>query len=192
MDGNHTWIGIDYGSKLAGTTVICYLKDDQLQTTQVEKKKDADQFIIEFCRSNNVKEIFIDAPLSLPDAFYGRGNDYFYREADRLLKAMSPMFLGGLTARAIKLKHTLQDQITFHEVYPSALIRNNDSLRIHYDKKKKISTTLINSLKQIVQYPFEVSKIHQFDAVIAWHIGYKKQINKASIVGNIKEGQIIF
>lgn len=192
MDGNHTWIGIDYGSKLAGTTVICYLKDDQLQTTQVEKKKDADQFIIEFCRSNNVKEIFIDAPLSLPAAYYGKGKDYFYREADKMLKAMSPMFLGGLTARAIKLKDTLKKDITFHEVYPGALIRQNEFLNLYYNKKTNPSKDLINSLKQIIYYPFKIDNLHQFDAIIAWYIGYKKQLNESTTAGNLEEGLIIF
>ena len=43
-----TWIGIDYGSKLAGTTVICYKKEGRLQLLQSEKKSDADAFVSQF------------------------------------------------------------------------------------------------------------------------------------------------
>jgi uncharacterized protein len=39
--------------------------------------------------------IFMDAPLSLPQVFFGpSGNEFFYRRCGRELKAMSPMFLG--------------------------------------------------------------------------------------------------
>lgn len=88
-------LGIDYGSKLAGTTAICYQEGDALTIIQSEKKQDADRFINDTVESLKPEQIFIDAPLSLPAAYFGNGDDYFYRDCDRQLKAMSPMFLGG-------------------------------------------------------------------------------------------------
>ena len=35
--------GIDYGSKLAGTTVICFAHNKHLEFIQSEKKQDADE-----------------------------------------------------------------------------------------------------------------------------------------------------
>ena len=96
-------IGIDYGAKLAGTTAICFEQSGQLKIWQSEKKKDADKFVQESIKQLQPTTVFIDAPLSLPLAYFGEGENYFYRECDKILKGMSPMFLGGLTARAMRL-----------------------------------------------------------------------------------------
>lgn len=52
--------------------------------------------------------------------------------ADRQAKDMSPMFLGGLTARAIALsKEWRKLGIAVHEAYPAALIRQEwDMLKV--------------------------------------------------------------
>ena len=50
---NKIHLGIDYGSKLAGTTVICFEKNKQLHFLQSEKKKDADA---KGCRSSDEHE----------------------------------------------------------------------------------------------------------------------------------------
>ena len=99
------WAGIDYGSKLAGTTCIAWMKEGQLKIIQSAKNQDADEWIITQLDNESIDQIFMDAPLSLPPAFHDPLSDeFFYRAADRELKAMSPMFLGGLTARAMRLK----------------------------------------------------------------------------------------
>jgi predicted nuclease with RNAse H fold len=108
--------GIDYGSKMAGTTVITYNQDNVLYQRSSVKNGDADAFILDCVTELQPGQIYIDAPLSLPLACFGKGTDFFYREADRKLKAMSPMFLGGLTARAMKLRLQLTEmelQLTF-------------------------------------------------------------------------------
>lgn len=131
-------VGIDYGSKLAGTTVLCWEQDGQLHYQQSEKKKDADQWLIQLIQELSPPEVFIDAPLSLPAAYHGKGEDFFYRDCDRELRAMSPMFLGGLTARAMKLRHLLSpQQIVFQETYPAELVRNLPDLKECYLKKKR-------------------------------------------------------
>ena len=103
-------IGIDYGSKMAGTTVIAYLKSGKLHFAQSQKKKDADLFVENWVAQHQPRAIFLDAPLSLPGVYTEPEayDDYFYRAGDRLLRAMSPMFLGGLTARAMRLSRRLK------------------------------------------------------------------------------------
>ena len=167
MDQGFEFIGIDYGSKLAGTTAVAYLENAKLQLVQSEKKQDADHFLSEIISRLSPKSVFIDAPLSLPAAFYGKGDDYFYRKADRECKAMLPMFLGGLTARAMKLKAQNADR-NFYEVYPGMLARDVLDLGEAYAKKDKFSNQHQSALlKQLeVELHEDLSNWHQFDAVL--------------------------
>ena len=93
--------GIDYGSKLAGTTVITYDIDRVLYQLQSDKKSDADKFVLNHVTDLKPDAIYLDAPLSLPKAYFGEGDDFFYRKGDKELRAMSPMFLGGLCRKKI-------------------------------------------------------------------------------------------
>jgi predicted nuclease with RNAse H fold len=117
--------GIDYGSKLAGTTAVAWL-DTVTQAIAITcslKGKDADVFLYDCLVKLNPACVFIDAPLSLPGVYSlgGAYTDHFFRQADKQLQAMSPMFLGGLTARAIKLKKELNAiSVPVFETYPAA------------------------------------------------------------------------
>ena len=182
--------GIDYGSKLAGTTVIAYLDNGQIKTISSEKKQDADQFIMDHVRELKPTLIGIDAPLSLPRAFFGKGEDYFYREADRHLKAMSPMFLGGLTARAMRLVHQLEG--SFIEVYPGALARELDLKKFSYKKKDADYQAMLAQLSWTVSYKRMPINAHEMDAVLALFITWKFMNNQAQRVGNPDEGLIYF
>ena len=182
-------VGIDYGSKLAGTTAICYDMDNVVNILQSRKKQDADQMIIEFIGAHSVSNIGIDAPLSLPGAYFQNGNDYFYRECDRMLKAMSPMFLGGLTARAMKLQHDLGRQL--FEVYPKGRMNRYDR---HSNWYKKDLQKSIEFLAENCHLPLSltVENWHQFDSVIAWMITRDIALNKAESVGIASEGSIYY
>jgi len=115
-------MGIDYGAKKAGTTAICYQEGNRLFTSLSVKGADADDFCFQQIERLRPEFIMIDAPLSLPDAYFGKGDDFFYRQCDRELNAMSPMFLGGLTARAMRLADQLKSrQMLVYETYPRAL-----------------------------------------------------------------------
>ena len=140
--------GIDYGSKLAGTTVVTYDKDGKLYQKSSAKKQDADRMILSWVQSLKPDFVFIDAPLSLPAAYFGKGENYFYREADIELKAMSPMFLGGVTARAISLKKQIEAEgVEVFETYPGGLVRSKPELKAHYNKKDK--HTIPDMLQQV-------------------------------------------
>lgn len=194
--------GIDYGSKLAGTTVCCWFTGEKFELLQSAKNQDADQFLLELCNDKPV-QLYIDAPLSLPGVYRNLPgySDYFYREADKTVRAMSPMFLGGLTARAMQLQAKLQETTTCIEVYPGAMAR---SLQLHeagykkeHDKLKACFARLIGQL----DWPSDLQEAaerlffanwHQFDAFLAWCIGWKVQQQSASVAGNQTEGMIFY
>ena len=186
--------GIDYGSKLAGTTVITYEADGALHQIVAAKKQDADKLILEAVKAHSPTAVYMDAPLSLPAAYFGTGTDYHYRQADRELGAMSPMFLGGLTARAMKLKHQLSELHTpVYETYPGAYIRAHEALKAVYSKKDKacIAGCLLE-LEKVLPYPIAeaVESLHQLDSIVAWLSGWRHIAGEAEQVGAEAEGVI--
>ena len=187
-------LGIDYGSKLAGTTAICYKKGEELFVIQSAKKQDADLFIRQVVDDLSPQQIFIDAPLSLPGAYFGVGDDYFYRACDRELKAMSPMFLGGLTARAMKLTVFMRSNgIECYESYPAGLVRGSNKLLSNYHKKSMVNTVLIKSIEEMIGLKVNsIGNYHQIDAVLCWFIGDRYFRGEAHVAGGKEEGQIIY
>lgn len=189
-------IGIDYGSKLAGTTAISYLDKGAVHTVISVKNQDADNMILEFVAARpKLQSVYIDAPLSLPAALYGKGNNYFYRKADAALKAMSPMFLGGLTARAIRIKDLLQlQEINCHEVYPGGLVRSDEKLKNSYSKKDPAAIKgFMQALEPLL--PVAIGNTptswHMVDALLCWWIGYKHQHQIHTAIGDVDEGIIL-
>jgi len=189
--------GIDYGSKLAGTSVVTWDEGDALRQVSSAKKKDADKMILDLADRLRPKVIYLDAPLSLPKAYFGHGEDYFYRACDRSLKAMSPMFLAGLTARAMKLKHQLDKLgIQTIETYPGALIRSIPQLDEVYSKKDRaVVSQLFDRVKTILEgYHIQKSPttLHQIDSLVAWYSGYRHKEGMAVIIGEEDEGLIVY
>lgn len=188
------FIGIDYGNKLAGTTAICW-DDGGLRFLQSDKGKDADRFILEFINKHYPGQIFIDAPLSLPLAYRDNtADDFFYRRCDREVNAMSPMFLGGLTARAMRLKRILEGRnIRLFESYPGGLARQLEKeipgLSEAYKTDLEIFSCLISSFfgLTIENLP---STWHQADAMLAWFTGLRYEANLHLEIGDSEEGVI--
>lgn len=197
--------GIDYGSKLAGTTVIAYVSENQeIIFAASEKNRDADAFILNWAKIYQPSHIFLDAPLSLPGIYRGLEgcNDHFYRAADRVVQAMSPMFLGGLTARAMQLKAKLKElNIITLEIYPSYLAKVLELDKNIYKKQKEHLPTLLpillNALGLLVSpsphHPMTLSPItwHHFDALLALCSGFRYLNNQYLPFGNPEEGMII-
>lgn len=183
--------GIDYGAKKAGTTAICYDLNDQLQVIQSQKNKDADLFISQAIKDWSPEYIFIDAPLSLPGAYFEKGDNFFYRKADLDLKAMSPMFLGGLTARAIKLSKELP-LLPFYETYPTQIVKQYLPDTIGYKKHKEdiISFLQILNKRLPVKCQATLSNWHQVDAVLAWWAGFRWKQQEVRVYGKKEEGLI--
>lgn len=190
-------VGIDYGSKLAGTTVLAYSHDRQeVRFLASQKGEDADAFLLKMLRGLGPEQIFIDAPLSLPGVYKGLPDydDFFYRRADRALKAMSPMFLGGLTARAMQLSTQLaKDNIHFFEAYPAALARHHDFHSKGYKKQKDAFFSLKEQLveKYHLKLPSGLPySWHYFDALLAFITGLRAEQQTVMREGAEEEGVI--
>lgn len=190
-------VGIDYGSKMAGTTVIASADEQgQIVFTQSQKKQDADKMIETWLSQHSIKTVFIDAPLSLP-MVYKTGapeGNYFYRKADQELRAMSPMFLGGLTARAMRLKANLnQYKCKLYEVYPGQLAKHLDLPSDLYKKDKSNISDLTEGL--VNNFSLSLVKIpenwHQFDALLAYISGLRFSKQEHLVFGESSEGLII-
>jgi predicted nuclease with RNAse H fold len=188
---DNNWVGIDYGSKLAGTTVIAYVKAKQLHIIQSEKKQDADKWLQEQIALIKPSYIMMDAPLSLPLAYFGDSDNYFYRECDKAMSAMSPMFLGGLTARAMRLCSSWED-LKVIETYPGYLARK--ILKIDdYNKKIPYKGQLNQYLSDLLAMDIHEDPInwHQVDAILCWYSGSRYNSNINEVFGDEKEGLII-
>lgn len=187
-------LGIDYGAKLAGTTAICFEKNGWLHLRQSEKKKDADKFVQHTIEELQPTAVFIDAPLSLPAAYFGKGDNYFYRECDKRLGGMSPMFLGGLTARAIKLTKSFeQTELPFYETYPAQIVKHFLLDKTEgYKKQKAFLVTFCDVLEKVCSHKFAVapSNWHQVDSALAWWAGHRFEKGEVKVYGEEQEGLI--
>lgn len=128
-------IGVDIGSRLSGNTVLSIFNHGKVHFMQVDKNVDADSFVLNAAKHFRPQHIFLDAPLSLPGRYCGlKGyTDYHFRKADRELRAMSPMFLGGLTARAMELRDNLEAEgIPVFETYPRVMARKQGLEELGY------------------------------------------------------------
>jgi Uncharacterized conserved protein len=181
--------GVDYGSKLAGTTAITFAHNHSLTTLRSMKGADADDWLIKEIHNNAIEAVFIDAPLSLPAAyFHSQSSDFFYRKVDRELHAMSPMFLGGLTARAMRLKKQLSEKnIRMHETYPAALVKE---LNLPHYKKDMLlfQQEFYSQLPQALSAS-ELKSWHEVDSRLAWFSGHRYFNQTAKILGD-EEGLI--
>jgi len=192
MKSHSTFIGVDYGSKLAGTTAVCFRKENQFHFYQSEKKKDADAFLEKMVIELQPNYIFLDAPLSLPGAFFNQSDDFFYRKGDREVRAMSPMFLGGLTARAMRMKSIFtKKEIEVIEVYPSQLLKVLFPEKVFKKKDYKIDE-IYENMKQLIPNLPKVTppNSHQLDALLCWYSGFRFFEKVAIFYGEKAEGGI--
>ena len=188
--------GIDYGKKLSGNTVICQKKGSEVNFFKVGINQDADQFILDHMHKHQPDVIFIDAPLSLPAAFYDpeKHDNYFFRRCDQELGAMSPMFLGGLTARAIRLKTIIEKQgIIIRETYPKALARRMGLKEQGYRQGKEHISGCIDRLEEIAHLEVDHGALqswHHLDALLALVSAIRFEQSLGFTFGDAGEGLI--
>ncbi len=189
-------MGIDYGSKFSGTTVICYNHFHQVRFLSSSKNADADTFILSEADQIKPDLVFIDAPLSLPGIYWLKNgcHDYFYRKCDIEMQAMSPMFLGGLTARAIRLKDQLiESGCGVLETYPRRAI-DVYSLPVElYKQKKGDLDRLLNMIIKRINVSMNKKTIvswHHMDALLAFLSGIRYLKGESIIYGDAGEGLV--
>lgn len=190
-----TIVGIDYGNKYAGTTVICYNSKHEIKFVQSSKNSDADSFLLNELAYLHPDLIMIDAPLSLPGVYW-LGNqyiDHFFRICDRELKAMSPMFLGGLTARAISLTKKMNGTEVM-ETYPRKLV---EILHLPYTQYKHTLEDLESFTEQLqATSGFKLNRAritswHHVDAFLAFISGIRYLDKRDQKYGIKEEGIVI-
>ena len=192
---NQTILGIDYGSKLAGTTTVCYLQGSELMFRMSRKGSSADDFVLKIIKELKPELVFIDAPLSLPLVYRdpNQADDYFYRACDRELGAMSPMFLGGLTARAMRLAQPLVSTgIEVYETYPAhtAKLLKLQGYKTQVESVQQQLSGLSQSIGLSIQWPEKITT-HHIDAYLAWWSGQRYLKREHITTGNTEEGVII-
>lgn len=188
-------VGLDFGAKLAGTTAIAFLENHQVSVLQTQKRQDADMFLLQWIAKLQPTIIGIDAPLSLPAIYSNTSTetDFFYRKADKLLGAMSPLFLGGLTARAMQLKFQIFQQYTpiVLEVYPAVLAQKWKLYELNYKQDLQAIKQVSERIQQELPFALPVLESwHQVDAVLAFCSAFRYQQGVAECFGNPQEGLI--
>lgn len=187
-------VGIDFGAKRSGlSSVVSGAVGGTLSCHTIEKGKDTDLWLEALLVQLNPRLIAIDAPLSLPGIYTGLpGNeDYFYRQCDRQLGAMSPMFLGGLTARAMRLRAKLPE-LEFIETYPTAMAKEVYP-NLYRDEKKHHSESidwLMLQTKAFHAIEIKKTRKHDLDALLCWHSAVRHLSGTAISVGLSEEGVI--
>jgi len=162
-------------------------------------KRDADEFLTNWTDRIKPRTIYLDAPLSLPGIYRGLPGftDYFYRRADREAGAMSPMFLGGLTARAMKLKAELESRhgLRVCEAYPGGLARELELAQYFYKKKEgepgQIAEKLAGAFDLELIPPDLPWNWHLVDALLCLCIGLRERKGKHRLLGDPVEGCIL-
>jgi predicted nuclease with RNAse H fold len=186
--------GVDYGSKLAGTTAIAFWDGEAIQLLQSSVKKDADEFLKRNFEIHQPELIGMDAPLSLPGKYRNLPGfeDYMYRKCDREVSAMSPMFLGGLTARAMRLAEFFEGRNSqVLEVYPGGLAEELFGHELGYKKKGFLEQWIPMVKEEFNAVEMETPKNwHQFDALLALRSAMRYTLNQHREFGVASEGFI--
>jgi predicted nuclease with RNAse H fold len=192
-----TLVGIDFGAKLAGATVAAVWRGE-LTFVATPKKRDADAMLRGLLLSENIDVCCIDAPLSLPRAYTDSslGDDYFYRACDRSLGAMSPMFLGGLTARAMRLRAEICrecPQTRVAETYPAEQARRLGLRETGYKQGKEGIAPTLRRIARATQMvlPENLPDWHHVDALLALLAALRLDAGEAMFYGDEAEGVIV-
>ena len=186
--------GVDFGAKLSGNTALATFDGKRVRLFQAQRSADAGRWLDRLYLEMAPGLIGIDAPLSLPPGYFHPGQDLHFRHADRILGAMSPMFIGGLTARAIEWSTRLSSECI--EVYPSALAdqlfpgsRRRRKSEIEWFFLEVLHPAIIAQEGTGVHIEMPGS-IHQLDAMLALLTALRYMNGTAQSFGKEKEGMI--
>ncbi len=197
MGTSRLWLcmifGIDYGSKLAGTTVIAMGDHpERLRFFCSCKNADADTFIGQLIQELRPSLIGIDAPLSLPLVYQqpdlseasflqtGRQSDQCH---------VSNVFRG--TNCQSYAAQSIFSSVDWIEVYPGGLVKIAQ-LEGYSKKDKSLIPAFIGMLKAKygISVDQEVKTWHEVDAMLAWFASYRYLHGHAIAYGNPAEGLI--
>ncbi|NJK83751.1 MAG: hypothetical protein HC912_07955 [Saprospiraceae bacterium] len=106
---------------------------------------------------------------------------------------MSPMFLGGLTARAMRLRTALSEVCPLAETYPAAQAIRLNIKPLGYKKALSNIPDVLKALQTL--YPSLLwdnlpKTWHEVDALLAWIGAYHYQQGISEVYGDPDEGTI--
>lgn len=190
--------GIDYGSKLTGNTVISVFNDGDVFFLDMAQGVDADSFILKAAEHFMPSKVFIDAPLSLPGVYRNLPGfkDYHFRKADLELNTMSPMFLGGLAARAIELKNHLRSLgLKVFETCPNVIANQLKLKDCDYKGSLQSLPSCAQEVVDILPDSINIDKEdiktwHHLDALLALVSAINSLFKKPKTYGHREEGLI--
>ena len=179
-------IGIDLGGRTTAKTSISLLDIEKKEVVLFSKEYisnicgKSDSSFIKFVNDLDPDVIGIDAPLSLPDF---TSENYLYRKCDKELKALSPMTLGEITARAIYLKNNFTSSYIF-EVYPKTLL---ELLKINhkgYKRNSRLQKQIFDFLSEFYDLKFPHFDLNEddLDSILAVLILFHYKNDKFEVV----------
>jgi predicted nuclease with RNAse H fold len=189
-------VGIGYGCKFGGTTVICYNIFHEVKFILSSKNSDADAFILNEIIHIDPDIVFINAPLSLPGVYKHINGcmDYFFRKCDSEMQASSPMFAGGLTARAIGLKKQLNNfGFQVFETYPRKMLEVLSlPVSIYKQEIADLDSMLDIFMKKvcIALNKRLITTWHHFDSLLAFFSGLRYITEQSKVFGKAEEGLV--
>jgi predicted nuclease with RNAse H fold len=189
-------VGINYGCKYSGTTVICHNTFHEVRFILSPKNSDADEFLLNEIIHIDPDIVLINAPLSLPGVYRHLGGciDYFFRKCDSEMKASSPMFTGGITARAIGLKRQLNSfGYQVYETYPRKMVEVL-SLPVHIYRQKIADLDsmldIFMTRASIALNKRLITTWHHFDSLLAFISGLRYMTRQNEVFGKEDEGLV--
>ncbi len=196
---SHVLFGIDYESKLCGNTVVSILQNNRIYFMHVDEDVDADAFIVNAANHFKPQFIFINAPLSLPGVYLQKEGftNHQFRIADSELSSVSPMIIGGLTARAMELKQNLEsiEGVKVYETCSKAQAKNYELCEIGYKKNKLALIGCRNHLNSKLSAKMffncqDVKTWHHLDSFLSLITAMRFTMGLALPYGDEKEGVI--
>ena len=179
-------IGIDLGGRTTAKTSISLLAIAEKEVVLFSKEYisnicgKSDSSFIKFVNDLDPDVIGIDAPLSLPDF---TSENYLYRKCDKELKALSPMTLGEITARAIYLKNNFTSSYIF-EVYPKTLLELHKINHKGYKRNSRLQKQIFDFLSEFYDLKFPHFDLNEddLDSILAVLILFHYKNGKFEIV----------
>lgn len=179
-------IGIDLGGRTTAKTSISLLDIAEKEVVLFSKEYisnicgKSDSSFIKFVNDLDPDVIGIDAPLSLPDF---TSENYLYRKCDKELKALSPMTLGEITARAIYLKNNFTSSYIF-EVYPKTLLELHKINHKGYKRNSRLQKQIFDFLSEFYDLKFPHFDLNEddLDSILAVLILFHYKNDKFEVV----------
>ncbi|MCH8555192.1 MAG: hypothetical protein LAT76_08545 [Schleiferiaceae bacterium] len=198
MERKQVWAGVSLGGKYTGDSALAIYSNGQILIVQPDEGVDSDAFSTQVIEQFAPEIITIDAPITIPGALTKTSGcfDYHFRQADKECGCISPMIIGGRTARAIELKSVWEKLgKEVYETSPRLLARDFGLREMGYRKTglhlRNCAALLKASFNPDINLAErDISNWTRLDALLALMTAMKIETKTATSIGNPEEGLI--